>query len=163
MSATDLDTRSLTELIARAVEAASDPKDRDIAEQVVAELDEDHLRSLAREALVHTVRSYLRGLRQPQATAVTRSTRWDAVKRDLKSGTLDLARLQVDTGFALKPLFECNVDDLTSASDNHLRFAMANEVFAEQYAKLADLLLKDDAARVVRDLPEARVKAVFSA
>jgi len=158
-----VDTRSLTDLIAEAVDAASDPKDREIAEQVVAELDEDHLRSLAQEALVHTVRSYLRGLRPPQATALTRSTRWDAVKRDVRSGQLDLNRLEVDTGFARKPLFDCNVDDLTSASDNHLRFAMANEVFAEQYAQLADLLLSRDDARTVRDLPEPLIRKIFDA
>jgi hypothetical protein len=85
------------------------------------------------------------------------------VSRSQADGTLDRARMEVETGTESKPLLDCFYADLSDASENHLRFAMANEVFAEQYRKLADLLLEHDDARTVRDLPEPLVRRVLSA
>lgn len=165
------DQRTVTDLIADAVESANEPRSEDIAADLVYRLDPDQLQELARDALDREVRYYLRTLRSIDATAgradaasgVPRSTRWDAVRRDVESGELDLARLTVETGEEAKPLLDCMYGDLADASENHLRFAMANEVFAEQYRKLADRLLEDDNARAVRDLPEQEVRRILSA
>lgn len=165
------DQRTVTDLIADAVEATSEPRSEDIAADLVYRLDPDQLQDLAKDALDREVRSYLRALRSisseagraDEAAGVPRSTRWDAVRRDAESGELDLARLTVETGEEAKPLLDCMYGDLADASENHLRFAMANEVFAEQYRKLADRLLEDDNARTVRDLPEQEVRRILSA
>jgi len=163
--------QTVIDLIADAVESTSEPRSEDIAADLVYRLDPDQLQELAKDALDREVRSYLRALksisadtgRAEEAAGVPRSTRWDTVRRDAESGQLDLARLTVETGAEAKPLLDCMYGDLADASENHLRFAMANEVFAEQYRKLADRLLDDDNARTVRDLPEHEVRRILSA
>jgi len=163
--------QTVIDLIADAVESTSKPRSEDIAADLVYRLDPDQLQELAKDALNREVRSYLRALksisadtgRAKEARGVPRSTRWDGVRRDAESGELDLARLTVETGEDSKPLLDCMYGDLADASENHLRFAMANEVFADQYRKLADRLLEDDNARTVRDLPQREVRRILSA
>jgi hypothetical protein len=160
----ELATQSVEAMIAEAVGSGRNPGE--VAAEIVQSLDEDTLRTLAEESLIRTVQRYLRA-QEPKRTAgngaVNRSTRWGLVCRDVESGDLDLARMTVDTGEKSKPLFDCHYSDLLSASDNHMRFALANEEFAEQYRNLADLLLGSDDARTVRDLPERRVREILSA
>jgi hypothetical protein len=159
--------RSVEQMIAEAVEAAEDRRPDEVAAEIVGSLDEETLRSLAEESLIRTVQRYLR-VATPrkggeQALGVPRSTRWDMVGRSQADGSLDLARLEVQTGTETKPLLDCMYADLADASDNHLRFAMANEMYAEQYRKLSEMLLADDNARTVRDLPEQQVRRILSA
>ncbi|HEY6731864.1 MAG TPA: hypothetical protein VI039_12675 [Solirubrobacterales bacterium] len=160
--------QSVEDLIAAAVEAGDDRPTEDIAAEIAQTLDEPTLRTLAEESLIRTVQRFLRAS-QPRvgggekALGVPRSTRWEMVGRSQADGSLDLARLEVSTGSEIKPLLDCMYADLSDASENHLRFAMANEVFAEQYRNLAEMLLEDDNARTVRDLPEQQVREVLSA
>jgi hypothetical protein len=159
--------RSVEQMIAEAVEAAEDRAPDEVAAEIAGALDEETLRSLAQESLIRTVQRYLRASKPhtggEKALGVPRSTRWDMVGRSQADGSLDLARLEVQTGEETKPLLDCMYADLADASDNHLRFAMANEMYAEQYRKLADLLLAEDDARTVRDLPEQQVRRILSA
>ena len=159
--------RSVEQMIAQAVEAAEDRRPDEVAAEIVGTLDEKTLRSLAEESLIRTVQRYLRAATPrkggEQALGVPRSTRWEMVGRSQADGSLDLARLEVQTGTETKPLLDCMYSDLADAAGNHLRFAMANKVFAEQYKKLADLLLEEDNARTVRDLPEQQVRRILSA
>lgn len=159
---------SLEQRIAEAVDNAAEPSEHNILPLLARDLDEETTRELAEEALLQKVRRYLRGLNARSsggstALSVPRSTRWDMVSRSAADGTLDLARVEVNTGTATKPLLDCMYADLADASENHLRFAMASEAFAEQYRKLADLLLESDDARIVRDLPEETVRRILSA
>lgn len=163
----ELATRSVEDLIAEALESGEERGEFEIAAEIARALDEETLRSLAEESLSRTVRRFRQSQSKPSrgesAFGVPRSTRWDLVSRSRADGSLDLARLEVSTGTETKPLLDCMYADLSDASENHLRFAMANEAFAEQYRKLADYLLDADDARTVRDLPEQEVRRILSA
>jgi hypothetical protein len=161
---------SIEDLIADAVAVAGDGSDAaELARSILADLAEDEVRSLAIQTLERSIRKKLLPS-SPRATgggqiapAVPRSARWDTVTRAAESGELDLARMQVETGAESKPLLDCLYLDLLNASDNHIAFALANERFADQYRKLAEVLLEDDDARTVRDLPEETVRRILSA
>jgi hypothetical protein len=168
LSETTTTPPSLEQRIADAVDNTTEPSEHNILPLLARDLDEETTRALAEEALLQKVRRYLRGLNARSSggsttLGVPRSTRWDIVSRSAADGTLDLARVEVDTGTGTKPLLDCMYADLSDASENHLRFAMANEAFAAQYRRLADLLLESDDARTVRDLPEEIVRRLFSA
>lgn len=159
--------RSVEDLVAEALEAGEDRGEFEIAAEIARALDEETLRTLAEESLSRTVRRFRRSQSRSKGAGlslgVPRSTRWDLVSRSAADGSLDLARMEVQTGTEIKPLLDCMYADLSDASENHLRFAMANEMFAEQYRKLADLLLEEDDARTVGDLPEQEVRRILSA
>lgn len=165
---TERATRSVEDLIAEALESGEGRGEFEIAAEIARALDGETLRSLAEESLSRTVRRFRQSQSKSSrggeaALGVPRSTRWNLVSRSHADGSLDLARLAVETGTETKPLLDCMYADLSDASENHLRFAMANEAFAEQYRKLADLLLGSDDARTVGDLPEQEVQRILSA
>ena len=161
---------SVDAMVEEAIAAAENPQPHNIVAIVLRELDEETLRQLAVRPLEQIARNALRGRGATDSSGpavpagVPRSTRWDMVRMAGETGELDPARVQVAVGEEeSKPLLDCMYSDLLSASDNHLKFAMANEAFAEHYRMLADALLADDDARTVADLPEERVKAILSA
>lgn len=142
--------QSVESLIEAAVGGVDNPRPASLARQLVPELKEDQLRSLAEEALARMIGSVIRRERmssEPQAPR--QSARWAEVARVAEAGDLDIARIVVGVGNEMKPLLDCMYLDLVRGSD--------------RLRHLSEALLEDDNARIVRDLPEDLVRRIFCA
>src|SRR5690349_15573718 len=117
MGTLDLE-RSVLGLIRDAVEGAAQPDSTAIAERIMGDLSSDEIERLAESGVRYYVRTYLSSQRRrSNGNGSNGSARWDAVKADVASGELDLARFSVFTGASRKWLLDCNVSDLNGAAD----------------------------------------------
>ncbi len=164
MTTLDLE-RSVLSLVRDAVEGAVQPDSTAIAERIMDELSSEEIERLAQSGVRYYVRTYLSNQRRRSNGngKSNGSARWDAVKNDIASGELDLARYSVFTGASRKWLLDCNVSDLNGAADWHRDRGDRYHAMAGAMEGLAKTLKSKQGAEVVADLPEQRVRGLLDA
>jgi hypothetical protein len=165
MTTLDLE-RSMQSLIRQAVDDAPQPDSTVIAKKIMDDLDSEQLLQLAESGVRYCVRTYLSAQRHVEKETRKRSNgsaRWDAVKAEVASGELDLARYSVFTGETRKWLLDCNVADLHGAASWHRDRGDSYYATAEAMDGLAKTLKQRKGAEVVGDLPEQKVRGLLNA
>lgn len=153
--------QSLNDLIRAAQERIEIPDTRAIAELVIADLDDERKRELLVQGVMRRVGILFS--RDRHVVENPASARWDEVRDRNESGELDLMRYTVFNGEQRKSLLDCTVLDLSAGASYEKQAAAARERYAEHLDKLAAMLQRKRGAKIVGDLPEAKVRAVLSA
>ena len=142
-------TRPLTihdfmEFLIGYVRASTETDLQTLADELLAELDEDARDIALRAALPRLLRDATSRLRSEDEQAIRTprrppiSKRWDNVRQAHETG--DLEHWRVNAGGVNKMLLDCAPADLRVAADYHRRAAHGHVRRAGIYARLADAL-----------------------
>jgi hypothetical protein len=150
---------SLRALVLDVLQQATDPNPGAVAEQVAAQIPDEHLR----DALADMLRSYVREMIRSQrnehqhisssVTTTNRSWKRDGIRAGWKKEWQNRLRDQVHVGHSEWKFFEdCTYDDFMAAATERQEIAKKNFAKAAWYESCAEAILQHGVQKF-KDLP----------